>query len=137
MSKSVVGELMPLVEKAREGGIALIEALEKECPLVVKELLAWEFWSSLILCVICLSFIIVSLCAATNKDFIKRIRAAENMPDGDMGPGEVVVGWMGPIASLTIFGICFIVDLFDVIKVMIAPRVWLLEYINDMVRSLK
>lgn len=109
----------------------LISRLEKaedfvleQTPIVVQELLAWNFTLSLTM--FCLTLLIgPTVCYL----FLGPIRRAEDRRDHDGGPMSFTAGVLGVV--LTLLLLC---GNLTWLKITIAPRVWLLEYASELVK---
>jgi uncharacterized membrane protein YjjP (DUF1212 family) len=94
-----------------------------QAPLVVQEFLAWEFWTSFVFAVLFMLFS-VAVVVATVK--LARVTTEDVEEKAALYCIGTVV-WFVPTLLL-------VVNLMDAAKVHMAPRVYLLEHIAELVR---
>lgn len=108
-------------ETAKTAGDFVVE----QTPLYIQELLAWNFWYSLIwavLGIICLSIGLFSV-----RQLYKN--RAEIINSNDDFPSSALWGFpsfLGIIIGITIF-----LHNLDWLQITVAPRVWLVEYVGS------
>lgn len=127
MNEELLKQLVPIMEITKNGVIKAVDIIQEQAPILVKEILAWEFASSLITfligVILCLSFI--PMVKNTSKWFRE--------DDGDPTPRCVLsfIYWI--IAPL--IGIPCILFAWDWLKILIAPRLFLIEYVANLIKS--
>ncbi len=118
-----------IVEFSTDKGAKLIDWLYAQAPEVVEQLLAWHFAESFITCFTCAFFIFVypfALYKAARHIYVKFNVAQMRHPDGYWAPTAIfsvatllttqITGW----AAINL----------NWLKIWLAPKVYLLEYIT-------
>lgn len=116
MNKEILEQVFPVVEKAKEGLLAAIEGLQTQCPLLIKELLWWEgvkwgLWAVLFTVAFVLGLLFW-------RRFCRWVFADNAVV---FTAYAAILFIAAPVGAL-----CCTVPL---IKVIIAPRLFLLEYV--------
>ena len=113
---AVLLDLLQDFTKAKEFAI-------EQAPEVVQELLAWNYWSSLLLCVIGIAMVLAGLfCALT---LYKRCSDWER----DYVVVLPVICVIGAVVGLVGGSACFGHNL-DWLQILIAPKLYLIEYVR-------
>ena len=137
MNEQLQQALVKVIEKANSGVDASISFLSDQLPDVVHQLLTWGLLSSALTCVVCILLVIAS-CVALNKASNGVKESKQSNKDNwayqhySWGGGSVE----GPVVVIIILSIVFssfslIVfsgSLFDALKIVFAPKIWLIEY---------
>ena len=105
-----------IINKAVSGIDTATAFLSQQIPDVIQQLLIWNAVKSALLCLLGVLFIVAYFKAA--RRFIK-----ENDNDSDCVMASVGVGII-PTTS----GLLLIICNFDWLQIMLAPKVWLIEY---------
>lgn len=121
--------------------------LVSEVPDVIHQLILWKTCKYALLLIICLVIIIVAY---------RYIRIVHDIPDKNtatLRQKNMVASWrssdflVNELTTLTQFnlvisyflvilcGIISVVDLFYILKIIVAPKVWLIEYAADLVTA--
>lgn len=127
---------MSTTNKAEEILVALLEktigALEKgadwlagEVPEVLQQLLAWHFWQSIILSVICIIPVIALLCILP-----KSIEWKDSY--GEPTTGAVFYWLFGGFVSI-LGTVISTINMLNALKIIIAPKLYLLEYAASLI----
>jgi hypothetical protein len=104
----------------------------EQVPLVVKELYIWKTWVNIIgvLGGLALMIIAYRIYVVVGKKVVIKTKANPNWYDG----------WLDEVAAVilivfsSIFGVViFIACLFEFLQIILAPRIWLIEYISSIV----
>jgi len=123
MNKELLQEFLPIVTKTKESILAGIEVLEKQVPQVVNEIFKWESSISVIGIVLGLIFIIIAIIIVKNW---KKLWAIAYDKDNELG---LAIG----LIILSITGITmFIYNTCKMINILVAPRLYLLNYISGL-----
>lgn len=122
MDKDLMEQILPIVEKTKEGILAAVSALEQEAPLLVKELLWWYGIKSFL-------FWILGICLmVATAWFLKKMWKFIVKEDDEEGY------ILGVFATLLfcIPGVAFFVSNFDWLKILVAPRLFLIEFVSNL-----
>ena len=97
----------------------------EQTPLYIQELLAWNFWYSLILFFI--GFLSIAIQSFLIKKMIKWHR------EGDREDQEfcIIFGIITSIVGFLVLPLAFFLNNLDWLKITVAPRVWLVEYVSS------
>jgi len=98
-----------------------------QIPIFVQEVLAWAFWESIFFATICLLVVIVDIIGAIQLG--KKILWKEEVT-------YRMDGFNFFLSVLSFLPVLFIIGVFgriaDIIKVLVAPRLFLLEYVKEL-----
>lgn len=100
------------------------EFVIEETPLVIQEFYNWEITSSIIWTSVWLAIFIISYFA------IKKYKKKDK--ESYLDDSEEIFNffaWVGVVSG----GLFFIIDLTDLIKIWVAPRVYLIEHISNLI----
>lgn len=104
--------------------------VKEQLPLVLQEYIAWGFWSNLATCVVWL--ILLFLAIWIN---IKMHKAEWFKLDRDGDPSmTILVPILLSVAALLTLFLVFIPSLLEMIKTLVAPRVYLIEKIAELIK---
>jgi hypothetical protein len=103
-----------------------------QIPLVIKELITYYRVSYLVTCVACLAGVGIAILGI--KKIIQINKADPNCGDTST-PVISVFGGVATLIMLTVCAVNFFCYLQDTIKVWTAPRVFLIEYVTDIVQK--
>lgn len=120
LNDKIMEQLLPIVERTKEGIIRGVEIIQEQAPEVVSEVLKWNFTISLIACIcgIILAFLAIPIYKTVNK-----------LVDGTVDDGmQLLAG-----APLIIGLVVTFVNL-NWLKIAIAPKLFLIEYIMNLVK---
>jgi len=111
-----------ILDFAKMSAIQIFKFIEKEAPLLLNEWMAYHFWTSLILFSIALLIFIVPMF------YYRRIyKYNKTLKYNSQGFPWLITGFAQFIAfTLIVFNL-------EWIKILIAPRVWILENIKDLI----
>lgn len=117
LGQEAVGEIIEWTKGAKD-------FVSEQAPELVREVLAWGFWSHAIWAIACglgvTLFVLVAIICAR----------AFSKTDNDDYVGGALVGMIGALI-IGVFLVCNVIDMFYVV---IAPRVYLLEYLKGLVK---
>jgi hypothetical protein len=124
--------LIKSIDGIQKTGTELVEALYQQAPEVVEQLLMWHGIESLIQCVVgilCLSFIFVHYKIAC------RCYEKNGVSEWD----DSFYYWLPTVFSgiiVSVFSFGTMIDLVNLkwLKIWLAPKVYLLEYLADLVK---
>jgi len=138
MNEQMQQALIKIIEKANSGVDASINFLGDQLPDVVHQLLTWGLLSSVVSCFVCVFVVMAG--AITLKKTFAAIESAKDKKQtnwayyiyssgitGSIEGGAV----MSILLSIILSGIsimAFIVNMFDALKIVFAPKIWLIEY---------
>lgn len=94
----------------------------EQTPLYIQELLAWNFWYSLIWFGVAVFWLIVGTLSG-----LKLIKNKTTICDAPDFPFEVL--WVFPMIAGFLFGAVGFCSNLDWLQITVAPRVWLVEYV--------
>jgi len=122
MDKELLEQILPIVEKTKEGILKGVEVAQEQMPELINQIYAWRFTISLLgfllgLLLIIATFIIPII-------LYKKLKVAE-----EEGCGLVFLGYM-LIVPFT--AIC--VENLDWLKILTAPKLFLVEYISNLIK---
>lgn len=120
----VLGQLL---DRALNGVDKAVEFSQAQIPEVIEQLLMWKMMESVLWNVAALAVLVV-LCVFQWLCFGKH-RWCESFSEGD---GSLGAAWFFSSAIMIVFVITFL-D-FDWLKIMVAPKLYLLEYAADFVK---
>ena len=137
MNEQLQQALVKVIEKANSGVDTSIAFLSDQLPDVVNQLLTWGLLSAALTCVVCILLVIAS-CVALKKvsDGVKESKQSKKDNwayqhyswGGGTVEGPVIVIIMLSIAFCSVSLIVFTGCLFDALKIIFAPKIWLIEY---------
>lgn len=138
MNEQMQQALIKVIEKANSGVDASIDFLSDQLPDVVNQLLTWGLLSSIVSCFIC-AVVIIS-CVFAIKKTLSSIESGKkakktnwayfvysHSDDGTLEAGSILAF----IFSATAIGVstmAFIANTFEALKIVFAPKIWLIEY---------
>ena len=122
MEKELVAQLLPILDKTKEGIIKGIEILQKEAPLVIREIYTWEITQALIHTSI---LIVILLGVIIGRHFINKHYNFEEEFNRK--------AFKFMLAIFTVPLICGILGtLKPILHIMVAPKLWLIKYITNL-----
>lgn len=116
--------LLGLIQKASDGVDSAVAFSQAQIPDVVNQLLLWNAMSSAIICMVCVILIIPCVYWSI-KAF------GGNVADGDSDAAFLIVTFSSIVVSVSIFTM---VLNFDWLKILIAPKLYLLEYAAALIK---
>ena len=138
MNEQMQQALIKIIEKANSGVDASINFLGDQLPDVVNQLLTWGLLSSVVACFVCVFVVIAG--AITLKKTFSAIESAKDKKQTNWAYYIYSSGITGSIEggavlsiviSIVLSGISimvFIVSMFEALKIVFAPKIWLIEY---------
>ena len=137
MNEQLQQALVKLIEKANSGVDSSISFLSNQLPDVVTQLLTWGLLSSVLHCVFFVLLIAAS-CFAINKSNSAVKESKQSKEDNwaychySLGGGYVeapfIIIVIVSIIICSISIISFAANIFEAAKIMVAPKIWLIEY---------
>jgi len=132
VDEELKAQLIPILENTKDGLAAAVDFLCEQSPLLVNEILLWEGIKSGIICLVLLALMIIGIVISKkvrslvkNKDCKK---ACGDSADECMWcPGLAIAYHVMVYIGLPIIMFCNLTWL----KVLVAPRLFLVEYIKD------
>lgn len=126
MNKELEAQLIPILETTNEGLAAAVELLKEQAPLLVNELLRWTAIYSFAWWFLGVFILIATLSTRSRmyqlaKVYDSKIEALD---------AEIRVVTCGIQAILIVIGLGLSLGNFTWLKVLVAPRLVLLEYIT-------
>jgi len=124
MREEILAIIKPTLELANQGVVQAVEVLKVQAPEVVNEILAWGFWINFIhflFFALSLSFIIYLITGSRLK----------KLTVGDDGTiikliVSIFILFISSISSMPHF-------VFVWLKILIAPRLYLIEYVSSLI----
>jgi hypothetical protein len=115
-----------VAEITKEGVMKAVEVVQEQCPMLVEELLRWEFAISLINCLCGVGV----LCGyhLYRKPWWKEVKE-DSFNDPDVFTPFFIASFVH-----NIFGFLLVALNLTWLKIWIAPRLFLLEYISDLIK---
>lgn len=130
MKEELQGKLLEQVgeiaEMTKEGLMKAVEIIQEQCPLLVEEILAWHFTISL------LNFMVGPAILIVYFIFIKKMVAGNNR-SYEKGADDWGFLWIIPIVMTPIISIVGMLNHLAWLKIWIAPRLFLMEYISKLI----
>lgn len=123
MNTNLINQVNPLIADLHEWAKQGMEFTKEQAPLVVQEFLNWSFWSDAILAVV--SFVLMVVLIYLLKRFWNSI-------EDELGAGLFQI--FGIIISV-VFCCLFISCIHDLVKIKLAPRVYLIEWVADQMKK--
>ncbi len=123
MNENLNEAVAALINKALSGVETSVSFLQAETPLLIQELLIWTLVSSSVGLVIATIFLYLAFKGwlLARKSWDAR---DDNMP-----------GWVIGTMTFGIVGVMmFIINTLIILKVLVAPKIWLLEYAASLVK---
>jgi hypothetical protein len=126
VNETLAGILTKNLERADNGLETAIDFTIEQVPLIVQEYLTYNFWFGIIMVIfsIILSIILLKMIFLSKKFFLKD----DNNPLPYFGMAFSTVG-------ILICLVCIAINLNDVLKIKLAPRVYLIEKAASLVNS--
>jgi len=140
MNEKLLEQILPIVEKTKEGILKGVEIAQEQFPELIKQVLAWHFTISLIawltgilmliICGFCLRNVINVVTTECDKDK----DSAGGSHSWDVHP-TVKLGFSiaGTIICLAI-GIVNLCTFWNWLQILIAPKLFLIEYISNLIK---
>ena len=138
MNEQMQQALIKIIEKANSGVDASINFLGDQLPDVVHQLLTWGLLSSVVACFVCVFVVIAGV--ITLKKTFSAIESAKDKKQTNWAyyiyssgvtgstEGGAVISILLSIILSGISIIVFIANIFDALKIVFAPKIWLIEY---------
>jgi hypothetical protein len=119
MDKELLAQILPIVEKTKEGILKGVEVAQEQMPELIEQIIRWHFVRSLMVFIVGLIFAIgiPIACYWTNK---------EHNLDG--------VPYIGLILMFVPFMIWDLANGFVWLQILIAPKLFLIEYISSLLK---
>jgi hypothetical protein len=139
MDERLMQQILPIIEKTKEGIIKAIDIAEKECPIVIKEIVQYNLmyhlvWFLLaILMLIASCFTIAALLKVMNKEFKEDETRGTHW--WQAGPTFKTIVLALATVGLIIAGIYNFVTHLEWIKCLVAPRLFLIEYVMQFIKK--
>lgn len=124
MDEEIKAQIIPIIENTKEGLAKAVDFLCEQSPILVKEILWWHGVQSALFCLLGLAILIIL--AMTRKKLWDWADEADGPSEGAAWMGVLV----GQIMAL-IGGVGFVLTNFAWLKILIAPRLFLLEFMKD------
>lgn len=115
-----------------------VDMVQEQAPLLVHEVLQWYFTYNLIMFIIALTIVLALI--IINYKHAKWTLAQGKLPTNDQSDFYNEEGWImfrffGTAAQIIPFIIAWNLFNLDWLKIWIAPRLWLIEYTAQLVKS--
>ena len=124
LKQRVTGYLDALEGSVAKAGMFVTE----QAPIAVQEFLAWTFWESLILGLLCIAGVI-GVVLTESQWLLPFIKKCEDPTDRSMCTFLSIVGSIGLVTILSVGGAA---NVLDAVKVSVAPRVVILEKVASL-----
>lgn len=123
MKEQLLEQLLPMIEKTKEGMLSGIEMLQEQTPLLVEEIYRWELAIGIIGVVIGMGLLTIFAWMLKNrKELWEKLEKINAEP----------VYILGSVISLLSGTVFFFVNLCKVIQIAIAPKLYLVYYITKL-----
>lgn len=122
MNEQLQAQLSTILEMLEKSSTTAMQFGAEQIPLILQELLLWKFAVSLLAFIACLSAILIPLLLL----FSKRYRSL--FWDNDLGVTEPWIAFY----MFIILPFIGILDNLDWLQIWLAPRVYLLEYVTNL-----
>jgi hypothetical protein len=121
-------QLIEMIELAKHTGTNAVEFVSTQAPEVVHQIVLWEIVNESIPVIFLLILLLVGIIVLRAG-----FKMAKKSGGWDGGP-ETVAAMAGAVAIfISIFAIS--VEIGDVLKPLVAPKVFLIEYTNDLLKG--
>jgi len=132
LKTKLVESLLPMIEKAKEVGGNLVDVVMEQSPELVREILAWGLVSSLIVFLIFFTLLISFQIGMFKYGWKKAAKIEEGLSSYDKGIAYIITGFLHTFPSIIFLAICC--KNFDWLKILVAPRLYLIEYIGYLIK---
>ena len=124
MNTNLTQVIIETIEQSKAALGSGLELAKEQTPLVVNEFLVWSFWEHAITCFVILSFIL-----ALVWPMVKwwRYCIKQMIEDADEFP--IIIFAVIPTFVICYFAYCGFSNGLDAVKIKLAPRVYLIEYV--------
>lgn len=126
MNEELVQRVIPIIDKMEEGIAKGVEVLQRECPLLVEDILQWNMCVSLI-CFGMGIFVLLMMLPYTKRMWKWGFDEERYDEDG----AKIVV--VAISVAHTCIGVGIATSSLTWIQIWIAPRLFLLEYVSELV----
>ena len=120
MKNELMAQVLPILEKTKEGILKAVEIVQAEMPELIEQVLAWNFALSLIGFIIGLAFLVLG---------IKLIKPVHKYVKEDCDDFFCYFGCAIPL----VIGLIAIFKNLEWLQILIAPKLFLIEYITKLV----
>ena len=136
MEEYLVGELKNVVDLTKEGVVKAVAILQDQAPLLVREILNWNFTMSLIqlfggIALLVFTFIAIKIVIKTNKEGYSGDNSY--LSAGDMSK-VIIFGITGFFTLMFGIGTVICVKSFIWLQILLAPKLFLIEYVKTLVK---
>lgn len=131
MNKEILEQLLPIVEKTKDGILKGIEIAQEHVPDLIQQIIAWELAVGYICTII--GFVFMVSIAIIWTILIKKDKAINNLDDDTQNLIYVPSFIFTVIGGLT--GILmFTTSIVKIVKISVAPKLFLIEYISNLIK---
>ena len=118
MNKELLEQLTPLVDLAKDGIFKAVEVAQEQFPILVEEILKWEFTSSLIWCLMSIPFLIGAIYGTIQA---YKICKREDMWD-----------FMPFCIFMYVPGVMMVAFNMSWLHILVAPKLFLFKYLTNL-----
>ena len=130
MKEELLKQLIPIAEKTKEGLLKAIDIAQEQCPLLIQEVLKWNFTISIVWCMFG-AIVFVSSIIGLIKSYKYLDNQLEIGTSGiDKGDQFFSLFFLIPIVC----GIGVMLSNYEWLQILIAPKLFLLEYIGNLIK---
>ena len=131
MKEELLKQLKEAVDITKQGILKGVEVLQEQCPLLVKEILRWEFAVSLLWCMVGVIFFIITTCFTIMlwKKWMGSDDWKKDCPDDGL---RQMIGFVNLLFFVP--WVCVICHNIEWLKIIIAPRLFLVEYVTQLIK---
>lgn len=118
--------LVKMIDVTVQSMSDVVEFGKQQIPEVIHQLLMWNALKASIWVVVAIVFS-VFICTVVN-----RAKSGLNESESGLGTFVQIVGWL---IAMIVGGTMFMVNLLQAAYIMIAPKVWLIEYAAELIKK--
>ena len=130
MNEQIVEQLLPILEKTKEGILKGIEVAQEQCPELIRQLLTWKFYESLT------GFMVNVVLGVGSALLIKHgisVGIAQDWSE-ESCPVFIPCLIVGAVVGLVSLTVLLASGIPGWVQILIAPKIYLLEYISSFMR---
>ncbi len=136
MQQKLAEIAIPLAQRFANDLNKVVETIEQQFPILVQEILRWEFVSSLIPFAIGVIFLLIPITWWLNTLFFVK-KNIKKLEQNEMQTEFTILG-MGSVFSIFMFlflGCTLTFSNLGWLKIYLAPRLYLIEYVTNLIKG--
>ncbi len=120
MKEELMAQVLPILEKTKEGILKAVEIVQAEMPELIQQVLAWNFTISLIGCIVGWVIFVLGIC-------LFQLIHKEVKDTSDNGCQAISLALLVPGLLMGVLNLTWL-------KIAIAPKLFLIEYVTNLIK---